>query len=490
MIWNEAVNDEASCKRKIYCPQLMVMDINNEPLYAKCKKRMRKAEAKMVFNVSTMSSLPSEKDIFAASVIHNFPRNGGNVTYGDVLLEYTPQPIPSDSMRIRLYVAFPSDKKEWFNQECLQRAGLIGLLVQTFITIELSNFNNGSTDDLRPYIPFLDDYWAEQLAEIPMEDRTMTSGAYVAISEPQFTEMIPSVALLQLDKTAAELAHERHLAKYIRRRLSLLGQLDANKLLHLVFLLSPQKSDGTVEKDKIETILDVSVIKSAAFHYMPAVASNVHRFLRNVNHESNLPTHHCWRVASWQDDAYILQHTRGGVVASYLGAVLHEVGHLFKIPHTNSGIMCHGGENIQTFFLPAKKLNLGFPLKKFPALQRSEDVHIFKIKVQREVVFKQIMDSLLDSTTKLLMTVHPLITHKPRKTMCQISYNENTGVVEVESGVRYLVYYTNNDIKRICSFTEQRMKKRVVLKTKGPPIRALIVTGEGNFLSVLVTNAL
>lgn len=60
--------------------------------------------------------------------------------------------------------------------------------------------------------------------------------------------MTPSVALLQLDKTAAELAHERHLAKYIRERLSLLGQLDSNKLLHLVFLLSPQKNDGTVEK--------------------------------------------------------------------------------------------------------------------------------------------------------------------------------------------------------------------------------------------------
>lgn len=60
--------------------------------------------------------------------------------------------------------------------------------------------------------------------------------------------MTPSVALLQLDKTADELAHERHLAKYIRKRLSLLGQLDVNKLLHLVFLLSPQKADGTTEK--------------------------------------------------------------------------------------------------------------------------------------------------------------------------------------------------------------------------------------------------
>lgn len=47
---------------------------------------------------------------------------------------------------------------------CLQRAGLIGLLVQTFIAIELRNFNNGSSDDLRPYIPFLDDCWTGQAA--------------------------------------------------------------------------------------------------------------------------------------------------------------------------------------------------------------------------------------------------------------------------------------------------------------------------------------
>lgn len=46
-------------------------------------------------------------------------------------------------------------------------------------------------------------------------------------------------------------------------------------------------------------MLDLSVIKSAAFHYMPAVASNVHRFLRNVNRENILSSHHCWRVVNW-----------------------------------------------------------------------------------------------------------------------------------------------------------------------------------------------
>nr|CTP81342.1 Bm10065 [Brugia malayi] len=324
-----------------------------------------------------------------------------------------------------------------------------------------------------------------------MEDRTLTSGTYVSMSEPQFTEMTPSVALLQLDKTAVELAHERHLAKYIRRRLSLLGQLDANKLLHLVFLLSPQKTDGIAEKDKIETLLDLSVIKSAAFHYMPANASHVHRSLRDVSRASVLTNRYCWRVMSWQGDKYTLQHTKGGVVACYLGAVMHEVGHLFKIPHTNSGIMCNGGENIQTFFLPLKKVNLGFTEKEFPHLQRiGENVYIIRVHLRHEFLVKRIMESLLDSTTKLLMTVHPLITHKSRRKMCRILYDESTGVVDVESGVRYLVYYTNDSVKRICSFTEQHMKKRLVLRAKKSAVRALIVTGEGNFLSVLVTNTL
>ncbi|KAK6104215.1 putative peptidase family protein [Brugia pahangi] len=487
----EVVECEPKCNRKIYSPQLMVMDISSKSVYAECKRKMQKAEAEMIFNVSVTSSTPFEKDIFTASLIHNFPRKGDSVTYGDVALEYIPQPVPPDTMRIRLYIAYPLDKKEWYNQLCLQRVGLIGLMIQTFIAVELSNFNNGSADDLRPYIPFLDDCWTEQLAEVPMEDRTLTSGTYVSMSEPQFTEMTPSVALLQLDKTAVELAHERHLAKYIRRRLSLLGQLDANKLLHLVFLLSPQKADGIAEKDKIETLLDLSVIKSAAFHYMPANASHVHRSLRDISRASVLTNRYCWRVMSWQGDKYTLQHTKGGVVACYLGAVMHEVGHLFKIPHTNSGIMCNGGENIQTFFLPLKKVNLGFTEKEFPHLQRiGENVYIIRVHLRHEFLVKRIMESLLDSTTKLLMTVHPLITHKSRRKMCRILYDENTGVVDVESGVRYLVYYTNDSVKRICSFTEQHMKKRLVLRAKKSAVRALIVTGEGNFLSVLVTNTL
>lgn len=58
---DEAIKDKAPCKRKIHCPQLMVLDIGNESVYVKCKRKMQKAEAKMVFNVSAMSSLPSEK---------------------------------------------------------------------------------------------------------------------------------------------------------------------------------------------------------------------------------------------------------------------------------------------------------------------------------------------------------------------------------------------------------------------------------------------
>ncbi|KAM3719176.1 putative zinc metalloproteinase [Dirofilaria immitis] len=485
----ESVEDESPRNRKIYCPQLMVMDINSRSIYAECKKKMQMAEREMIFNVSVTSSVPLEKNTYAASLIHHFPREGGSVSYGDVVLEYIPQPVPPDTMRIRLYIAYPLDKKEWYNQTCLQRAGLIGLMVQTFITIELGNFSNSSTNDLRPYIPFLDDCWTKQLAEVPMEDRTMISGTYVSMSEPQFTEMTPSVALLQLDKTAAELAHERRLAKYIRRRLSLLGQLDTNKLLHLVFLLSPKKADGITEKDKIETILDLSVIKSAAFHCMPSVASQVHRSLQDISLANVLPARYCWRVASWHNNKYALRHTKGGTIASYLGAVMHEVGHLFKIPHTNSGIMCNGGENIQTFFLPLKKVNLGFTEKEFPQLQRiEENVPVVYVQMSNEFIIKRVVESLFDSTTKLLMIVHPLITHKPRIKMCRILYDEDTGVVHVESGVHYLVYYTNDNIKRIYSFTEQYMKKKLVLRVEKSAARALIVTSEGNFLSVLVTN--
>lgn len=107
-----------------------------------------------------------------------------------------------------------------------------------------------------------------------------------------------------------------------------------------------------------------------------------------------------------------------------------------------------------------------------------------------DVIFKKIMESSFDSTTKILMTVNPLITHKARKNMCAILYDEDTGVLDVASGVRFLAYYRDDGDKRMFSFTEEHLKKRVVLKGKVSPVRALVVTGEGNFLSVLVRNTL
>lgn len=55
------VEGDPPCSRKIYTPQLMVMDISSKSIYIECKKKMQKAEAEMAFNVSATSSLPFEK---------------------------------------------------------------------------------------------------------------------------------------------------------------------------------------------------------------------------------------------------------------------------------------------------------------------------------------------------------------------------------------------------------------------------------------------
>lgn len=55
---SESVENESSCSRKIYCPQLMVMDISSKSVYAECKKKMEKAEATLACNVSVASSVP------------------------------------------------------------------------------------------------------------------------------------------------------------------------------------------------------------------------------------------------------------------------------------------------------------------------------------------------------------------------------------------------------------------------------------------------
>lgn len=55
------VESRTRCRRKICSPQLMVMDISDKSVYDKCKKKMRRAKAKMVFNVSVMSSVPVDE---------------------------------------------------------------------------------------------------------------------------------------------------------------------------------------------------------------------------------------------------------------------------------------------------------------------------------------------------------------------------------------------------------------------------------------------
>lgn len=47
-----------------------------------------------------------------------------------------------------------------------------------------------------------------------------------------------------------------------------------------------------------------------------------------------------------QNDRAELRHTIGGGSASLLGAVVHELGHLFKLPHSTEGIMSIRGCNI------------------------------------------------------------------------------------------------------------------------------------------------
>lgn len=49
----------------------------------------------------------------------------------------------------------------------IQRVGLIASIVQTFIATSLSNFHKhvgADTSDMRPYMPFFDDAWAEKKA--------------------------------------------------------------------------------------------------------------------------------------------------------------------------------------------------------------------------------------------------------------------------------------------------------------------------------------
>ncbi|VDN04916.1 unnamed protein product [Thelazia callipaeda] len=98
------------------------------------------------------------------------------------------------------------------------------------------------------------------------------------------------------------------------------------------------------------------------------------------------------------------------------------------------------------------------------------------------------MDGFFDLVTKMLMSVHPVITHRCRSRMSAVLYDEESGSVYVESGVRYLLYYTDDEDSHMISFSEQFLRKEIYLKTHNFACRALIVSGEGNFASLIVKN--
>ncbi|VDK20808.1 unnamed protein product [Anisakis simplex] len=187
---------------------------------------------------------------------------------------------------------------------------------------------------------------------------------------------LPSLAVLTTDRTSAELFGLKNKAAYFIECLELLGERDPQQLLNLIFIF-PQQSENPrpvtwQSEECFETKRDVSVITSPVLKLLPDCVVAINKILWCTN---QLEVRYCRslpRVVSYKEVdansfAVALRHTRGGAVASLLGAIVHEIGHLLKLPHTEHGIMKTGGDNIQTLFLSDKLLNL--------AISESDSAH-------------------------------------------------------------------------------------------------------------------
>ncbi|KHN76717.1 hypothetical protein Tcan_11331, partial [Toxocara canis] len=185
-------------------------------------------------------------------------------------------------------------------------------------------------------------------AEVPSESRSFAGADRLFFSDPlicEGDEQLPPVALLRTNRTSAEFYATRNMAAYILQCLELLGERNPVHLLNVVFVLSHANGfQPSGVPEKFETKRDVCVISSPLLISLPYSVLDINAILSSIK---QLDIERCRSLPrivtqTGNNGSYVLRHTFGGATASLLGAVVHEIGHLFKLPHTKFGIMKTG----------------------------------------------------------------------------------------------------------------------------------------------------
>ncbi|MFH4975769.1 hypothetical protein AB6A40_002478 [Gnathostoma spinigerum] len=206
---------------------------------------------------------------------------------------------------------------------------------------------------------------------------------------------------------------------------------------------------------------DVCTIKSSVLTYLPASLSEVYSSLVSADAFPSVSrsTRSVLRlVVDKERKTVCARHTRGGVVASLIGSIVHEICHLFKIPHTRYGIMKTGGDDVQTFFLADKLINLTWDatLSFHPSLGRNSLETINQVKVN-----EKIKKSIFDPLSRLLLRSSYFISHEKSAEIHPILYDHCSLTVRSASGILCVVYVS---LDFWLSAKDRRWRKKLCLK--------------------------
>lgn len=458
-------------------PRLAVIRSNNiKALYD--AQRCVKEEPETTF-------LYRAKDGSDFMVYKMFSKLGGKLTLADT--DYINQKEIPGRPKVRLLIVIPSDVEDSLISLSLIRAVKIAAVVsQTVIGIEMVKFKKRmKSGDYGKTITFeFASTWDSAVARVPDEMRTYSGGSSVFLSEPMADDSdltLPRHGILKVNKSSAELYGDPHVARFLKKCLELLGVRSPDKVLHLSFIL-PLNLDF-YGKDQYQTFRDVSVIKSKLIPFLPSFVSGLYSSFTSLKIIKDV----AWRslprvIKQVEGGSLYVNHTLGGAVASFYGAVLHELGHLFKLPHSANGVMAYGGDNIQKHFILDRLVNFAIPSYQVNSLKFGSKDYLVVTNLN---IKEQLMEDMFDSLSIHLLYYSTFINWREGTFYSPITVNFQYRIASSIAGIRFVLYNEDSEdspLKYVASFD---CKKVVKLQSFDTSMRILIVASDGNFLSVV-----
>uniref|UniRef100_A0A915C3N8 Peptidase M12B domain-containing protein n=1 Tax=Parascaris univalens TaxID=6257 RepID=A0A915C3N8_PARUN len=417
-----------------------------------------------------------------------FPKKGGRFVLENSEYIFKSPMLTRERPRVRLILAVPSDfdyltvGNEFAS--LVRRIKLVALMAQSVFAASLRRRYGSGTDECLTFC--FDSKWEPKTAEIPIEYRTFSGSDQLLLSGPFVLageEELPALAILKTNRASAELYGTRDMATYFIKCLELLGERNPLFLLNLIFII-PKISGNMASgvRERFEAKRDVCVISSPMLVSLPDTLSSINAALTctaqlDVEHCRSLPRVVSYSVANGK---CTVRHTIGGAIASLLGAVVHELGHLFKLPHTRAGIMNSGGDNVQVAFLVDKNINLA--LNEPHSLHEDINCSNYSTDRQRafckELVSKRISESLFDDVSLDLLHLSRFLAWNANVTIQAIRYERESRLLSSDAGIVRVAYITGCIEANIMSYLTYPCIKQLQLDAVSGA-RVLVVASDG-----------